>query len=95
VAWATFDRRGFACLQGEIAQHASSEQVLRGYCRSCGTALSYEHRARPGEIDVTLASLDEPGALAPACHIWVSHKLPWVVLGDGLPQYGEWRSGGA
>lgn len=20
-----------------------------------------------------------------------SHKLPWVILGDGLPQHPEWR----
>jgi hypothetical protein len=66
--------------------------VTRGFCPRCGTALTYAHRGRPEELDLTIASLDEPGALAPECHIWVSQRLPWVVLGDGLPQYEEWRT---
>ena len=58
----------------------------RGFCGECGTSLTYRHRDQAGEIDVTLATLDEPGEVAPECHIWVSDKLAWVELGDGLPQ---------
>ena len=58
----------------------------------CGTSLTYEHDEHPDHVDITVVTLDEPEALPPACHIWVSHKLPWVELGDGLPQYAEWRT---
>jgi hypothetical protein len=91
VAWATFDRARFQLVRGELATHRSSEPVLRGHCRSCGTSISYEHRERPGELDLTLATLDDARGLKPECHIMVSHKLPWVALGDGLPQFREWR----
>jgi hypothetical protein len=91
VAWATFDARRFRYTRGEARRHASSPEVRRGFCGACGTPLSYEHGQRTGEIDLTLASLDDPGALAPQCHIWVSHKLPWVALDDGLPRHAEWR----
>jgi hypothetical protein len=90
VAWATFPEAGFRITRGELAQYASSAKVLRGFCAACGSAISYRHRDRPDELDVTLATLDDPGAVVPEFHIWVSHKLPWVVLGDGLPQFPEW-----
>lgn len=92
VAWGTFDPARFRVTQGAITHCRSSPQVLRGACARCGTSLSYAHEARPGEIDITLASLDDATGLAPECHIWVSHKLTWVRLGDGLPQYPEART---
>jgi hypothetical protein len=95
VAWATFRADAFQLLRGGLARHCSSEKVLRGFCPSCGTALTYVHEARPGEIDVAVAALDDPAALPPHFHIWVSHKLPWVVLADGLPQHAGWRTGDA
>jgi hypothetical protein len=78
-------------LRGVLALHRSSQRVRRGFCACCGTALTYAHDARAAEIDVAVAALDSPEALAPECHIWVSHKLPWVVLGDHLPQHAGWR----
>ena len=89
VAWATFEKAKFVVTGGELAMHRSSTHVLRGFCAHCGTALTYAHDRRPEEIDVTLATISDPGELRPLAHIWVSHKLPWVVLGDGLPQFPE------
>jgi hypothetical protein len=87
VAWGSFDAACFELTRGRLAQVASSQPVVRGFCPRCGCALTYRHRDRPGEVDVTLASLDDPAALAPERHIWVSEKLPWLKLGDGLPQH--------
>jgi hypothetical protein len=53
--------------------------------------LTYAHRSRPDELDLAVATLDDPGAVPPEFHIWVSHQLTWVALGDGLPRYPEWR----
>jgi hypothetical protein len=80
--------------RGELALHASSPPVVRGFCAACGTSLSYVHRERPNHIDVTLASLDAPGALKPERHIWVSDRVDWAPLGDGLPQHRGWRQDG-
>ena len=87
VAWATFSADDFVAVRGEIKQHRSSEYVLRGFCATCATPLTYWHEARAGEIDVTLASLDAAGELAPRFHLWVQEKLPWVQLNDDLPRY--------
>jgi hypothetical protein len=38
---------------------------------------------------VSVATLDDPTALQPGSHIWVSAKLPWVRIDDGLPQFTE------
>jgi len=87
VAWGTFARSAFRVTRGQLSEHRSSAPVLRGFCASCGGALTYQHDARPTEIDVTLASLDAPAALAPRMHVWVAEKLPWLVISDGLPQF--------
>jgi hypothetical protein len=65
----------------------SSTQVLRGFCGTCGTALTYRHELRIDEIDFTLVSLANPMDIAPERHIWVQDKLPWVQIHDDLPQF--------
>ena len=90
VAWGTFRVASFEIVKGDPVPHRSSKHVERRFCGRCGTALTYLHDKRPEQIDVTLATLDDAKALRPLAHIWVSHKLPWLVLGDGLPQHPEW-----
>ncbi len=87
VAWGTFPRSQFRVTRGEVTEYASSPGVTRGHCADCGTSLTYSHESRAGEIDVTLASFDDAATLAPAAHIWVQDKLPWIQLADGLPQH--------
>jgi len=95
VAWATFDRAGFRVTRGRMREFNSSPRVTRGFCERCGSGLTYAHEARPGDIDVTLVTLDAAAALAPTMHVWVADKLPWVRLDDGLPQFpGSGGSGG-
>ena len=87
VAWCTVDRNRFALTRGRLAEHASSPQVVRGFCRSCGTSITYTHEARPDEIDVTIVTLDAPERVVPTRHLWILDKLPWVEIDDGLPQF--------
>ena len=37
-------------------------------------------------------ALDEPSAMAPTDHIWMSDAASWDRPGDGLPQHAGWRS---
>ena len=87
VPWATFNDARFKVTQGEMAEFASSAEVLRGFCARCGSALTYRHEGRTGEVDITVCTLDGPAALAPAMHVFVQEKLPYVQLADGLPQF--------
>jgi hypothetical protein len=87
VPWATFTRGNFRVTFGNMARRHSSAGVTRGLCSNCGTSLTYEHSDRKDQIDVTLASFEDPSVISPRAHIWVEDKLPWVVIGDDLPQY--------
>jgi hypothetical protein len=87
VPWATFARQQFEFTAGAPVEYGSSAHVLRGFCGACGSPLTYRNDARADEVDVILTSLDEPAALAPAAHVWVAEKLPWVRIEDGLPQF--------
>ncbi len=89
VAWASVDADRFVLTRGALREHRSSQCVARGFCAECGTSITYAHEGRPDDLDVAIATLDQPNALAPACHVWVSEKLAWVEIGDGLPQFEE------
>ena len=93
VAWGTIKRNLFTITEGELREFVSSPEVRRGFCGICGTSLTYSHAKQPGEIDICLVTLADAPLLQPEFHLWVSEKLPWVNIDDGLPQYQEWRSG--
>jgi hypothetical protein len=92
VAWVTFPVDRFEIVGGTLSEYASSQGVVRGFCATCGTSLTYAHDGRPAEIDVALATLDDPATLQPGFHVWVSHKPSWFRLDDDLPQHPEWRT---
>jgi hypothetical protein len=80
VAWAVVPIDGFAFTDGDPVRHASSPGVERRHCAVCGTSLTYQDG--PLSIDVTVASLDDPGCLPPDREIWLDHRLPWAAV-DG------------
>jgi len=92
VAWVTFATDAFALTAGEPRRFASSDPVRWGFCAACGTSLTYEHAARPGEIDVTTASLDDPDAFPPTYHAQLADDVAWLEFGDGLPTYRTWKT---
>jgi len=49
------------------------------FCEVCGSRLWHEGG---GSISVKGGALDE--TLEPRSHIWTAHKLPWVILPDGI-----------
>ena len=87
VGWFTVAADQFTVVAGELRELRSSPGVLRTFCPRCGTPLTYRSDSRPGEIDVTICSLDDPSVAAPADHIWMVDAPAWDRPGDGLPQY--------
>jgi hypothetical protein len=87
----TFSIDRFTLLRGEPREFHSSPQVTRSFCGVCGTPLTYRNEDHPDEIDVMTCSLDNPETYPPSHHIWVSHRLGWVQLSDGLPTYDQTR----
>ena len=86
VTWATF-RSGEVTFNGRLAYHRSSVPVRRGFCPDCGTSLTYTHKERPDEVDVTAASLDDPAKVQPLDHIHTADRLYWMRFADGLPEH--------
>jgi hypothetical protein len=62
----------------------SSDVAERGFCKLCGTPLTYGRKAA-GTLSVTLGSLDEPASLAPTLQNGIQRKAPWLDDLAGLP----------
>lgn len=93
VAWGTVAKADFKITRGTVSTVRLRAEVERGFCANCGSNLTYAHAGRAGEIDFTLASLDDPATLVPDRHLWVQDKLPWVHIDDGLPQHATLTGG--
>lgn len=87
VAWFTVPTPSLRFVAGKPSHYRSSAQATRGFCGSCGTALTYQHDDLLGEIDLTIATLDEPETLAPRDHTQAGEALAWNKPADGLPVY--------
>jgi len=86
IPWVTLPSAGFEITKGEQAVFHSSPGVNRGFCGTCGTTVSYCHDDFRDEIDIAAATLDDAEALTPDDHIWVTDRLSWLKVADGLPQ---------
>jgi hypothetical protein len=89
LAWLTVARNAFAWTKGEPDVYRSSAKAERLFCGACGTQLVFREAALPDELDVTLASLDEPASVRPSHHIWTSSRIPWFDVADDLLRYPE------
>jgi hypothetical protein len=86
-ARAVFDQRALT-VEGDTGRYPSSEMVDRVFCKTCGTRL-FAWRKNPAVAGVAIAAFDDRNAFAPTEHTWVSDKIDWVRLDDGLPQHAE------
>jgi hypothetical protein len=91
LPYAQFAVADFEIVRGWPASYHSSPDVTRGFCRHCGSPLTYRHAGRPDRLDIMTCSLDDPDAVPPLRHVWTSHRPRWAVIGDGLPAFAEAR----
>jgi hypothetical protein len=49
--------------------------------------LTFEGQEDPGNIDVTVCSLDEPESVRPQSHVFASRLLSWAEPSDRLPRF--------
>jgi len=75
-------------VEGETGSYPSSTTLDRVFCKACGTRL-FSWRKNGTAAGVALAAFDDRNAFAPTEHIWVSEKMNWVKIDDGLPQYSK------
>ncbi|MDX2145087.1 MAG: GFA family protein [Rhodospirillaceae bacterium] len=65
----------------------SSSAAERGFCAKCGTPLTFAY-VDSKNLNVSIGSLDDPGAVAPDRHVGTEAQLPWLRLADDLPKSG-------
>ena len=76
--------RGLRLGDGHAGVFRSSEVAERGFCRDCGTPLSFRYVDKD-RISVSLGSLDDPSRVAPAKQYGVESRLPFVATLTNLP----------
>lgn len=83
-------RKNFTLTQGKPhfwTRNTDSGRKLRcAFCPTCGTRLWHEE---PGSeiISIKGGSLNEPLDLSQAIHVWVSRKLPGVIIPETAKQF--------
>jgi hypothetical protein len=93
LVFASFRRASVAWSGDAPRVYRSSPVGERWFCGSCGTQVAmYDHRA-PGDVELAVATLDDPAAAPPGFHIWTSSQVPWFEIRDDLPRYAEGRPG--
>jgi len=67
---------------GRLRIYGSSPGVERGFCRLCGTSLTWKGR---GLVSIHIGTLDNPDEYAPTLHWRYAERSPWCDLGRDLP----------
>ncbi len=75
----------------EVRQVRSSSFGHRSFCSECGTPFLMQVDHQPETLDFSVATLDRPGAVAPAFHIFWGSKVPWFNPRDELPRHDRFR----
>lgn len=83
VTWGIVHREHYKLLQGEVRRVAHADR-LRRFAACCGTPLLFEDFENCPEVDVPLATLDDPSGFRPERAIWTEDKLPWITLDPHL-----------
>ncbi|WP_170763388.1 GFA family protein [Ruegeria lacuscaerulensis] len=63
----------------------ASDIARRGFCRSCGSFLFWQHNDED-TISISMGALDAPTGLNLARHIFVADKGDYYDITDDLPQ---------
>ena len=86
VAWMQVRPDRFRVTLGEAATYRSSPGALRHFCPTCGSQL-YMTDDEGHSVGVTVGTLDDKEAVAPAAHGWDGDRPRWLCLADDLPRF--------
>jgi hypothetical protein len=76
----------FAWTRGEPAIYKSSELVDRGFCRDCGTPLSFRY-LDVDRIGVSVGSLDDPNRVTIVRQLGVESRVATVLRLNEIPEH--------
>ena len=76
--WVGFRTENTQWTRGAPAFFASSPDATRGFCRDCGTPLTYAGRQWAGELHFLAGLFDDPEAVAPRTEAFTEDALSWA-----------------
>ena len=62
-------------IREEPSYFQSSVNITRGFCRHCGTPMTYRN---PEGLEISIGSFDDRSDLAPELQVNYAARLPWV-----------------
>lgn len=86
---ATAARLADLTVSGEVSWTTSPGSVYearRGFCAVCGSALFWEAPGRD-TVSIGAGTLEAPGGLHVAAHVWSDGAPPWDAAPDGSPRH--------
>lgn len=88
MAWAVVSA-GTVTVQGEPKVYASSESGRRSFCGACGTGLFFTNTLleKMGMMQVRIAALDDPNAIAPKIQVQTAEQVGWTISAHELPAF--------
>jgi hypothetical protein len=89
LTWAGFQPETFEISEGSPRRRQSSKGVWRRLCGDCGTPITFESERFPGEVHITVGSLDRPGDMPPQVHVFTEERIAWLHLDDDLPKHAK------
>lgn len=75
----------------KVKSFQSSSFGHRKFCGECGTQFMMVVDHQPETIDFSVATLDEPDAVAPGFHIFHASRIGWFDTADDLPRHDKFR----
>jgi len=86
LVFADFPGDAFRFTSGQLRYYRSSEIATRGFCRECGTPISFQYDGSSGPA-IMVGTLDHPEDWPPTWeHSGIESKVPWFEISDDLPQ---------
>ena len=79
--------------KSDIERFEKSEDSVLCFCKRCGSSL-FSEKPLSGLIHIRLGVLAGSPSLKPQAHIFVSSKVDWYKVSDGLPQFERMPTGG-
>ena len=72
---------------GDRTLYESSPGRYRGFCKDCGTSLTWEADINGAWLGLHISTFDQPEELPPSEHVFHGDSISWVDIGTDLPRY--------
>jgi hypothetical protein len=88
LAGAMFPKAAVA-VHGQLSVYHSSETGRRSFCSACGAGLFFTNEVldRMGMMQVRIAVLDNPEAIAPKIQVQTAERVDWLTSAHALPAF--------